>query len=90
MKFYNLEQIHVSEPAVCAGSHSALLCEFKTGSSMNAKITNHRQFHEYKTYWVRGATDVRFVRALWPGLFLQYVRDAAGIAVNLWDSLNIQ
>ena len=21
---------------------------------MNAKITNHRQFHEYKTYWVRG------------------------------------
>lgn len=35
-------------------------------------------------------THVRFVRALWPGLFLQYVHDAAGIAVNLWDSLNIQ
>ena len=32
---------------------------------------------------------VRFVRALWPGLFLQYVRDVAEIEVYLWNSLNI-
>ena len=41
------------------------------------------------TYAFASHTDVRFVRALWPGLFLQYVRDVAGIEVYLWNSLNI-
>ena len=38
-------QIHVSDSEVWAGSHSALLCACypSIGSSIKAKITNHRQ-----------------------------------------------
>lgn len=47
---------------------------------MNEKYERNRK---------HSSTDVRFVRALWLGLFLQYVRDVAGIEVYLWNSLNI-
>ena len=62
MKFYNLEQIHMSDPAVWAGSHSALLCSFNIGSSIKTKLTNHWQYeHLYNS------------KKQWSNYKLQYV-----------------